>query len=265
MEDRKLKKTHDCWIFRSPVRIAYSSILASDLVLFNSEFNRTSFLDNISKIIKMIPDNRPKNVRDIIEMKSRVMYFPVMFPKLVPTTATKPVVLQIVWPHRWEFDKDPNEFFEVMMELKKGNMDFRISVLGEQFTDVPQVFEQMKSDSDLKDRFTHFGYVESKDDYYKILRNSHVAVSTAKHEFFGVSMLEATYCGCLPLLPNRLVYPEIYPGGCLYNDRKELIGKLKAYCECPQKAVDDRQNLCIDFEKYSAEALSSKYLEILNE
>nr|CAH7746753.1 unnamed protein product [Callosobruchus chinensis] len=241
-----------------------NSCLASDLVLFNSEFNRTSFLDNISKIIKMIPDNRPKGVRAVIEAKSRVMYFPVKFPKMISVNSSKPHVLQIVWPHRWEFDKDPHEFFEVMMELKKSGLTFQVAVLGEQFTDVPEIFEQMNSNNDLKDRIVHFGYVASKDEYYKILGTSHVAISTARHEFFGISMLEATYCGCLPLVPNRLVYPEIYPEKCLYNDRTELICKLKAYCECPQKALDDRQQLCIEFEKYSAEKLSPMYLEVLN-
>ncbi|VEN35382.1 unnamed protein product [Callosobruchus maculatus] len=203
-----------------------NSCLASDLVLFNSVFNRTSFLDNISKIIKIIPDNRPKDVRSIIEIKSRVMYFPVKFPKMISGNSSKASTLQIVWPHRWEFDKDPDEFFEVMMELKKSGMDFQIVVLGEQFTDVPEVFEKMNSNNDLKDRIVHFGFVESKDEYYRILSNSHVAVSTAKHEFFGISMLEATYCGCLPLVPNNLVYPEIYPESAFTN-RTELISKLK--------------------------------------
>ncbi|XP_070134865.1 tRNA-queuosine alpha-mannosyltransferase isoform X2 [Drosophila bipectinata] len=41
--------------------------LAADLVLFNSNFNRTSFLDNVKPFLNIQPDFRVKNIREKIE------------------------------------------------------------------------------------------------------------------------------------------------------------------------------------------------------
>jgi len=41
------------------------------------------------------------------------------------------------------------------------------------------------------------------------LQQADVIVSTANHEFFGISVVEAIAAGAFPLVPNRLSYPEI--------------------------------------------------------
>jgi glycosyltransferase involved in cell wall biosynthesis len=43
----------------------------------------------------------------------------------------------------------------------------------------------------------------------RVLQQADVIVSTARHEFFGLSVLEAMSAGVVPLLPNRLSYPEL--------------------------------------------------------
>ena len=58
-----------------------------------------------------------------------------------------------------------------------------------------------------------------------------MTVSTAEHETFGIAAVEAMAAGCVPLLPNRLSYPEIVPPqwheAVLYEEG-ELRDRLRA-------------------------------------
>lgn len=57
----------------------------------------------------------------------------------------------------------------------------------------------------------------SKDKYYDLLGRAKCFVSYALQENFGFATAEAAYLGCKMVLPNRLVYPELYPEDCLYD------------------------------------------------
>jgi hypothetical protein len=59
----------------------------------------------------------------------------------VPSRIVNTGPLHILWPHRWEHDKDPQLFFEIILKLKTDGVKFHLSVLGEQFSEVPAIFE----------------------------------------------------------------------------------------------------------------------------
>ena len=56
-----------------------------------------------------------------------------------------------------------------------------------------------------------------------LLGKSKAIVSYALQENFGFGVAEAVYLGCTPVLPNRLVYPELYPDLKLFDRFEESV------------------------------------------
>ena len=84
----------------------------------------------------------------------------------------------------------------------------------------------------LGSRVLAWGYAPDPAAYRAMLWRSDIVVSTAIQEFFGISVIEALYCGCVPVLPRRLSYPELLPhehhDACLYDDAGALADRLAA-------------------------------------
>ena len=66
----------------------------------------------------------------------------------------------------------------------------------------------------------------SKEEYYDLLSRAKVVVSFALQENFGFSVAEAVYLGCVPVVPNRLVYPEFYAEQYLYDTFDNACDKV---------------------------------------
>ena len=182
-----------------------TTMLAADAVWFNSEFHRDEFLVALKKFFKRMPDNQPVAAVDGIYEKTAV-HRPGVYP-FADRAERKAGPMRVLWAGRWEHDKNPEDFFAAMKKLKVGGVDFRLSVVGEKFAEMPKVFDWAKEY--FVDEIDHFGFLPSIEDYQKVLSETDVFVSTANHEFFGISALEAISAGNYPVLPNRLAYPEI--------------------------------------------------------
>jgi glycosyltransferase involved in cell wall biosynthesis len=91
----------------------------------------------------------------------------------------------------------------------------------------PEEFEAARER--LGERVIHYGRAD-RQTYHRLLWESDVVVSTARHEFFGIAIVEAIYCRCFPVLPDRLAYPDVLPSDvhaqCLYQDFEGLISHL---------------------------------------
>jgi glycosyltransferase involved in cell wall biosynthesis len=207
-----------------------TTALCADRVLFNSQFHFDAFFEQLPGFIKMMPEFRPMWCVERIRDKAGVLYPGCRFPALQSRAEKGPEAGPplIVWNHRWEFDKDPDAFFAALSAVAQKGIDFRIALLGENFQAVPKAF--LSARERFGDRIVCYGYEPDRERYRKWLQEGRVVVSTALQENFGISIVEAVRCGCLPLLPDRLAYPEILPkpahADCLYAGQQDLEDKL---------------------------------------
>lgn len=182
-----------------------TTALAAEQVWFNSAYHRDTFLDALRAFLHGMPDNRMPHVPQTIRRKSWVQ--PPGIEVLSPRRRRPPGPMRILWAARWEHDKAPETFFRAMEILQSHGVEFRISVIGQQFREASEVFAAAQKT--FACRIDRWGYQQSRSEYEAALTEADVVVSTAVHEFFGISMVEAMSAGARPLLPQRLAYPEI--------------------------------------------------------
>lgn len=98
----------------------------------------------------------------------------------------------IVFPHRLSPDKQPEIFLELEERL-------------------PELTFVRTQDMNL-----------DKDDYHTLLGSSKYIFSAALHENLGIATAEAAVLGCVPILPRRCSYKEMYNKSFLYKSTSNI-------------------------------------------
>jgi glycosyltransferase involved in cell wall biosynthesis len=191
------------------LHFAYSNLMSAacaDEVWFNSAWHRTGFLHACADLLERVPDHAPAAALERVEQRSRVLYpgFALGNPS---GDERDHGPCHFLWAARWEQDKAPEELFASMLRLRERGVQFRLSVIGWSGTGDQPLFK--RSLAALREHIVHWGWQESREDYERALRAADVVVSTARHEFFGIAVVEAIAAGAFPLLPKRLAYPEV--------------------------------------------------------
>jgi glycosyltransferase involved in cell wall biosynthesis len=213
----------------------YLSAATANAVAFNSDFHRQDFLRAL-RTLSGEPNNWLRDATiDEIEGKSSVLPVGVELAWLdalrpADSGAGSPEEPLILWNHRWEFDKAPDVFARAMLRLAADGIAFRIAVAGEPGPNPHPALAELEDA--LASRIVQFGHLESREAYGRLLWASDIVVSTTRHEFFGVGMVEAMRAGCFPVVPARFNYPALVPQSlharCLWHDELELHDLLVA-------------------------------------
>ncbi|OED44593.1 glycosyl transferase family 1 [Endozoicomonas sp. (ex Bugula neritina AB1)] len=191
-----------------PLILNLYTALAADTVLFNTGYNRQTLLDGVKTLLKKLPDFVPANTLELIRDKSFVLPVPLPDNVFLTHQGNSALPLQVVFNHRWEYDKAPERMYAALQLLVKRQVPFRVHVVGQSFRQIPDVFSAMKQE--LEPYIGRWGYIDSVTEYRSLLQEADVVLSTAIHDFQGIAVLEGVAAGCRPVVPDRLAYPELF-------------------------------------------------------
>lgn len=109
----------------------------------------------------------------------------------------------VVFPHRLDSEKQPDIF----------------DTLAEQLSEKYPEWQFIKSKEVCK----------TKKEYYELLSKSYIAISTALQETWGIAMQEAVLLDCIPIVPNRLSYSEMYAERYKYETALDMLYKVELF------------------------------------
>ncbi len=214
--------------------INWRSMNVADEVWFNSSFHRTALFEALPTLLVRQPDNDHDHLVAPIAQRSSVLWPGVDVGPLIAGEradrgeTSRPLVL---WNQRWDHDKNPAEVFAMLARLASEGVAFDLALAGETVRENDR--EMVTRHGVLADRIVHEGHL-ARADYVALLLRSDVIVSAADHEFFGIAIIEAIASGAVPVLPDRLSFPEIiepqFHGRVLGSDAS-LEARLRAVLE----------------------------------
>lgn len=156
------------------------------------------------------------SMRKVPFYKIHVTGFPIYPSYNLPVMENKKDI--IVFPHRLDSEKNPERFNHLI-------------------THFPSC-EFIKTKEVCK----------SKKEYYNLLGAAKIAISTADQETWGIAMQEAVFQGCVPIVPNKLSYKEMYFSDFRYDRFSEMVEKIKYFLhqsKITKGLVTSQQNLFI--------------------
>jgi len=144
------------------------------------------------------------------------------------------------------FRKGVDVFVELARESARLGLPYTFVVVGRYTDELKKyVMDVQKHIPNLQ--FT--GFV-SDEELLKWYQKAMVYCQLSKYESFGLSLVEAMSCGCIPVISGRAALPEVVGGMGVVLDNDDPVSSLKQAVEC-DSGVECRKRVVELFSKES--------------
>lgn len=137
----------------------------------------------------------------------------------IPDTQTARSI-DVIFPHRLSVDKGIDDFIDLVNIHQDAKFCLCVPQSSEQFI-APSYRQKLLEATNLT-----IVYNENEEDHLKTLASAKIVLSCSRQENFGYSVHKAVQVGCVPILPNKLCYPEFFKEEFMYrtfDDASRLI------------------------------------------
>ncbi|XP_062390398.1 glycosyltransferase-like domain-containing protein 1 isoform X2 [Sardina pilchardus] len=240
------------------------SCLVADTVLFNSAFNMESFLASMSSFFKTIPDHRPKDLDRLIRPKCQVLHFPIRFPDVTRFLPEHKLQRRATGSHIGCAAAVPLDLSSHGRLSVPTSSTSEASSTSEEDLPVPSEQRGAELTPEPQSAMEDQRGPERLQPPTCPPQGSHTGPQPQPplHIVWPHRWLEAVHCGCYPLCPKALVYPEIFPAEYLYSTPEQLCKRLQGFCKRPD--VVRRHAVKVDTGLYSWEALGERFRSALS-
>ena len=181
--------------------IQIKSFLSADKVYFNSNYNKQTFLQGAKQLLRQLPEKNNEMIKELDQKNTQLWYLQVPSPECRKVKSKEIILL---WNHRWEEDKNPDGFIEVLRKFRQKKISFQLIITGKE----SKLQSYKNTLLEFNKEIIHHGNVSSRDKYLELLGLATHSIITSHHDFFGLSAIEGVLFGVKTLFPKRLVYPE---------------------------------------------------------
>ncbi|XP_060683099.1 glycosyltransferase-like domain-containing protein 1 isoform X5 [Hemiscyllium ocellatum] len=248
------------------------SCLVADVIVFNSAFNMESFLTSLGSFMKLIPDHRPRELEKLIRPKCQVLYFPIIFPDITRFLPAHKLGRDLLMTDIQDIEDGKADdglmrnSFACLNPVPTAKQDTRNQ---EGLSNISDSLEDLNSIRRTEGTSAYHG-----EDMEHVainpcsmlggsgnLEENFSAQHMPLHIVWPHRWLEAVHCGCYPLCPKALVYPEIFPDVYLYSTPQQLFKRLQTFCKRPYLAR--RNAIKVDLARFSWVVLRGKFRSLL--
>lgn len=121
----------------------------------------------------------------------------------------------------------------------------------------PEVFDNLSKQLPKYEFIKTMEVTKNKKEYYKILSEAKIIFSANKQETFGIGTVEAMMLGCIPVVPDKLAYRELYHRIFRYADIYEAKQKINYFMNKKNKGKVLKKILEENIEKIKNQSLNS--------